>query len=178
MNGITALKRFIVSFVLIILFFVLQTTVFQWISFGGIVPNLLIILSSTYGFMRGDRVGLLMGLCCGLLADIFFGSFIGLNAILFMYIGYLNGKFHQVFYPEEIKLPFILIISSDFVYLIIYYILMFLLRGRFDFSYYFVKIIIPEVVYTGLVTLIVYPLLLFIHKKLTQNIKKRGMKFV
>ena len=170
-------KRLIVSFILIITFFVLQTTVFQWISFGGIVPNLLIILTATYGIIYGDKSGLFMGIFCGLLADIFFGSFIGLNAILYMYIGYLNGKFHQVFYPDEIKLPLILNISSDLLYLLAYYVLMFLLRGRFDFKYYFVKIIIPEVVYTSLMTLILYPLLLLIHKLLNKSIIKRGNKF-
>lgn len=128
--------------------------------------------------MRGDKVGLIMGLCCGLLADIFFGSFIGLNAIIYMYIGYLNGKFHQVFYPEDIKLPIILFILSDLLYGISYYSIMFLLRGRFDFSYYFVKIILPETVYTIVVALFIYPLLLLIHKHLNKREIKEGFKFV
>lgn len=172
------MKRFLIAFILTIIFFVLQTTVFQWISFGGIVPNILIILTATYGIMRGDKVGLIMGLCCGLLADIFFGSFIGLNAIIYMYIGYLNGKFHQVFYPEDIKLPIILFILSDLLYGISYYSIMFLLRGRFDFSYYFVKIILPETVYTIVVALFIYPLLLLIHKHLNKREINEGFKFV
>ena len=172
------MKRFLIAFFLIIVSFVLQSTIFQWISFGGIVPNILIILTSTYAIMRGDKVGLIMGFFCGLLADVFFGSFLGLNAIIYMYIGYLSGKFHQVFYPEDIKLPLIIIIVSDFVYGISIYIFMFLLRGRFDFSYYFKNIILPELVYTILVSLIIYPILLFIHKKIEKKEDRRGMRFV
>ncbi len=166
------MKKFICAFILIILSFCLQTTLFKWISFGGIVPNLLIILTASYGFMRGDKAGLLVGFFCGLLSDIFFGSFIGLNAIFYMYIGYLNGKFHQVFYEDDVKLPLVLILTSDLVYSLAYYVIMFLLRARFDFSYYFLNIILPEAIYTIAVTLIFYPLLLVIHKLLDHTLFK------
>lgn len=172
------MKRFIVAFLLILVSFSLQTTVFKWISFGGIVPNVLIILTATYGIMRGDRVGLLMGFFCGLLADIFFGTFIGLNAIIFMYIGYINGKFHQVFYEDDVKLPLVLIFVSDIIYGFSYYTIMFLLRSRFNFSFYFINIILPEVIYTIVATLFIYPILLLIHKALTKDERKDGIRFV
>ena len=69
------MKRFTVSVLLIIMCFLLQTTVFQWINLGGIVPNLMIILTASFGFMRGERTGLLFGFFCGLLVDIFFAFF-------------------------------------------------------------------------------------------------------
>lgn len=172
------MKRFLVALILVISCFVLQTTVFQWISFGGIVPNILIVLTSTYGFMRGDKTGLTLGLFSGLLVDIFFGSFIGFNALLYMYIGYLNGKFHKVFYEEDIKLPIILFICSDLLYGFLYYIIMFLLRGRFEFSFYFTNIILPELVYTILSSLLFYPLFLLLHKWLDKKDDRRGMRYV
>ena len=128
--------------------------------------------------MRGDKTGLIIGFFCGLLSDIFFGSFIGLNAILYMFTGYISGKFHQVFYPEDIKLPIILFVFSDLLYGISYYSIMFLLRGRFDFSFYFVHIILPETVYTIVAALFIYPLLLVIHKRLTRREISEGFKFV
>ncbi|MCR4788240.1 MAG: rod shape-determining protein MreD [Lachnospiraceae bacterium] len=172
------MKRFAVAFILVILSFVLQTTVFSWLSFSGIVPNILIILTATYGIMKGDRIGILTGFFCGLLSDVFFGTFIGLNAIFFMCIGFFNGKFHQVFYEDDVKLPLVLIFTSDLLYGLSYYVIMFLLRSRFDFSFYFLKIILPEVIYTIAVTLIYYPLLLLIHKLLDRSDKKEGMRFV
>lgn len=158
------MKRFIAAFLTLILGFVLQATVFKWLSFGGIVPNILIIITASYGFMTGEKKGLVVGFFAGLLTDVFFGSFMGLNALIYMYIGYLNGKFNRIFYEEDVKLPLILIISSDLLYSISYYIIMFLLRGRFDIGYYFLKIILPEAVYTILIMLFLYPLLLLIHK--------------
>lgn len=172
------MKRFTVSVLLIIICFLLQTTVFQWIDFGGIVPNLMIILTASFGFMRGERTGLLFGFFCGLLVDIFFANVLGLNAMIYMYIGYTNGKFNRVFYPEDIKLPLFLILLSDFSYGFIYYFVLFLMRGRFQIGYYFIHIILPEMVYTILITLLLYPLILWLNKKIEDSEKRSARKFV
>ena len=73
--------------------FLLQSTVFQGIAFNGIVPNLLIVLTASFGFMRGEKEGLIIGFFCGLLCDIYFGDVIGFYSLVMMYIGFLNGKF-------------------------------------------------------------------------------------
>ncbi len=172
------MRRVLVSVILVILCFVLQTTVFNEFAFGGIVPNLMIVLTASFGFMRGERTGLIFGFFCGLLSDIFFGSVIGLYAMIYMYIGYINGKFNRIFYPEDIKLPMALILISDMAYGLICYIILFLMRGRFHISYYFIHIILPEMVYTILVTLILYPIVLWINKKLEDIEQRSARKFV
>lgn len=172
------MKRGIVTAVLIFICFLLQCTVFRALSFGGIVPNLLIVLTASFGFMRGEKTGLLIGFFCGLLVDIFFASVIGFYALLYMYIGYMNGKFCTIFYPQDIKLPIALILGSDFSFGIVCYVIMFLLRGRFDFVYYLVHIILPEIVYTIVVTLLLYPLILWINTCLERGEQRSGKKFV
>ena len=166
------MRRFIVSFLLVISCFVLPSTVFKSIAFGGIIPNLMIVLTASFGFMRGEKAGILFGFFCGLLADIFFGGVIGLYAMIYMYIGYANGKFNMIFYPEDIKLPLALIFVSDMAYGLLSYIILFLMRGRFHFTYYLIHIILPEMVYTIVVTLIFYPFLLWINKKLEDREQK------
>lgn len=172
------MKRFFITAVLIFVCFLLQCTLFHALSFGGIVPNLLIVLTASFGFMRGEKTGLLIGFFCGLLVDIFFGNSIGFYSLLYMYIGYMNGKFSAVFYPEDIKLPIVLIIGSDCFYGLMCYVILFLLRGRFDFSYYFMHIILPEIVYTIVVTMFLYPLILWINTRLERSELRSGKKFV
>ena len=157
------MKRFVTYALLIIFCFLLQATVFHGISFAGIVPNLLLVVTASLGFMRGDKTGLIVGLFCGLLIDIFFGDVIGLYAMIYMYLGYLNGKFNGIFYPENIKLPLTLILFTNLFYGIFTYLLLFMMRGRFNFGFYFRNIIFPEVIYTILVTLALYPLILYLH---------------
>lgn len=172
------MRRKLTIIILIWVCFLLQSTVFQGIAFNGIVPNLLIVLTATFGFMRNEKEGLWIGFFCGLLCDILFGEVIGFYALVMMYIGFLNGKFSGVFYPEDIKLPMALIVVSDLSYGIICYVCLFLLRGKLDFPYYFMNVILPEMVYTTVVTLVLYPLILFINVRLENREKRGAQKFV
>lgn len=165
------MKKVITTIILIIISFILQCTVFEALAIKGIVPNILIILTACSGFMQGERYGVFTGFFCGLLLDIFFFEIIGFYALLYMYIGYMNGLFHNIFYPDDIKLPLIMVTVSDLLYSLVVYILMFLLRSRFDFGYYLLNIILPELVYTIFVAVIMYPLLLLI-----TNLFKRAEK--
>lgn len=154
------MKKVIVTIILIFVSFILQCTVFRALAIQGIVPNVLIILTACAGFMQGERMGVFTGFFCGLLLDIFFFDILGLYSLIYMYIGYMNGLFHNIFYPDDVKLPLIMITVSDLVYSFVVYILTFLLRSRFDLGYYFLNIILPELVYTIFIAVIMYPILL------------------
>ena len=168
----------LISALFISICFLLQSTVFHSLSLGGIIPNLMIILTASYGFMRGRKSGTLIGFFSGLIMDIFFSDVIGFYALLYMYIGYLNGVFKKMFYPEDIKLPIALIVGSDFLYNILIYFFTFFLKGRFQFIYYFLNIIIPEMVYTVIVACALYPLLLVTENLLNRNDKEGASKIV
>lgn len=171
------MRRTITVGILIFVCFLLQSSVFTKLDLGGIVPNLLIILTASFGFMRGEKEGLVIGFICGLLMDIFFSEYMGMYALVYMYVGFFNGKFEKIFYPDDIKLPITLIVFSDLAYGLMCYI-SFLLRGKFHFIYYFIHIILPEIVYTIIVTIALYPVILMINKKLYNYEKGRAKKFV
>lgn len=170
--------RKIVVIILTFLCFLLQSCVFTRLGIGGIIPNLLIVLTSSFGFMRGEKEGLLIGFLSGMLCDIFFGEVLGFYALLLMYIGFINGKFSRIFYPEDIKLPLALICISDLTYGIMCYIFMFLLRGRLNFLWYLLHLIFPEMLYTLIVTLVLYPVILLVNKGLEAIEKRSAQKFV
>ena len=67
------MKRCITIGIIIVICFLLQCTVFHYIELAGVVPNLLLIVTMSFGLMRGRREGLLVGFFSGLLIDIFFG---------------------------------------------------------------------------------------------------------
>ena len=153
------MRRRAVIAVLIILCFILQCTVFQALALAGISPNLLLIVTTSLGFMRGEKEGMAVGFFCGLLTDIFFGSLFGFYALLYMFLGYGSGLFHMMFYDEDIKLPMVWIALSELVYGLSVYFFMFLMRSKFDFGFYFTHIILPELVYTVALTLVMYRLI-------------------
>ena len=170
--------RKITMAVMIIMCFLLQTTLFRSLAFAGIVPDLLIVLTSAFGFMRGEKEGLLIGFFSGMLCDIFFADILGFQALVYMYIGFFNGKFCKIFYPEDIKLPLALITVSDLSYGVICYVLFFLLLGRLNFLFYLRTVILQEVVYTIVITCLLYPMSLFVNNRLEGFERKRAKKFV
>ena len=166
--------RVLADFLMIIICFILQNTVFQALALASISPNLLVILTSSMGLMRGKKEGMLVGFFCGFLVDIFYGDLVGFYALVYMYIGYVNGFFNKIFYDDDIKLPMLVISASEFLYSLIVYVFLFLIRTRFNFGYYFIHIIIPELVYTIVVTLFLYRLINGVNRKLEQPEKRRS----
>lgn len=171
------LRKIIVS-ITILVFYLLQSTLFKALSLASVSPNLLLILTFAAGFMMGKKEGMYVGFFSGLVLDIFYGRVIGFNAVLYMYIGYINGFFNSMFYDEDVTLPIGLVCVSDFAYNFVYYIFSFLLRNRLDFPYYFIHIILPEIIYTVVITLLIYRLLLKVHRKLAEYEKRSATKFV
>ena len=160
---------------LLILFgYLIQSTMIRILPIGGVAPNLLIILTSCFGFMRGKKDGMFVGFISGLVMDILFGDLIGFYALVYMIIGYLNGFFASIFYPEDIKLPVALITSSELIYCFVVYIFLFLIQGKLRFGYYFLHIILPEIVYTIFVTIIIYKVILNINECL-EDIERRSV---
>ncbi len=150
------MKRAFAIGILLIVCFILQCTVFQVLSLASVSPNLLLVITSSLGFMRGEREGLLVGFFSGLLTDIFFGNLFGVYALLYMFLGYGSGLFHRVFYDEDIKLPMIWIALSELIYGLSVYFFMFLMRSKFEFPFYFTHIILPELIYTVVLTIVIY----------------------
>ena len=74
-------------------------------------------------------------------------------------MGYLVGMCNEIYYRDELSVPIILIAISDFMFNFAYYVFNFLLRGRLDVLYYIRRTILPEVVYTVLVSVVLYQLL-------------------
>ena len=172
------MKRKIVTITIILVCFLLECTVFQGLALGDVTPNLLIVVTSAFGFMRGKKEGMMVGFLSGLIVDIMFNDLIGFYALIYMVLGYANGFFRKIFYDDDIKLPLILIAASDFVYGNIVCIFMFVMRSRFQYFYYLKSVIIPELIYTILVTLILYQVILNINKKLEAEEKRSASKFV
>ena len=57
--------RKITILLLILIAYLLQSTMIRILPMGGVAPNLLIILTSCFGFMRGKKEGMVIGFVSG-----------------------------------------------------------------------------------------------------------------
>lgn len=165
------IRKKITAAIIILIGFLLQTSVFRSFELANVVPNMLLIVTVSYAYLRGRTSGLLIGFVCGLLLDMYCGSVMGLYAFIFMSIGFLIG-FCRKFYFTDTLAPFILISVSDLVYGFYYFITEFLMRGKLAFGYYFLHVILPEMLYTAIVGIVIYRLI----KVLEQIINKADIR--
>ena len=172
------MKRKFITFMIILICFLLESTIFRKRDFASICPNLLIIVTSSFGFMRGKKEGMAVGFISGIFIDVFWGNSLGFNMLLYTVIGYMNGAFQRLFYDDDIKLPIGLIAASELIYGVVSCFCMYVLKGDFAFSTYLFHIILPELVYTILATLILYQIILYINKRLEAEEQRSASKFV
>lgn len=172
------IKRILICIVIVLGCFLLETTIFRNLALAAVIPNTLIIVTSSFGFMRGKKEGLLIGFACGLLKDVMYGNLLGFYALIYMLIGFGNGFFKAVFYDEDIKLPLALISASELIYSFVIYFCLFMLKSDFHFGYYFMHIIMPELVYTIVVTIVLYQIILHMNDMLEEEEKRSASKFV
>lgn len=172
-----SIRKIILNIILLILAFTIQICVFPQIAFLSAAPNLLLILVFINGFIDGRAAGICYGLVAGLFMDLFYSGPFGFYTLFFINAGYINGVFTKYYYEDYITLPLILSITNDLAYNNIY-VFRFLIRARLDFLYYFKEIMVPEIIFTTVTTLLVYRLLLFINRKLEERMQRRDSTIV
>lgn len=163
------MRRIITLALLIIFNFILQSTIFGFHNIGSISPNLMLILTMSFGIMRGRKEGMFVGFFCGFLADCMFSTVLGPYMFIYMIIGYVNGFFHRTYIVEDALLPLIVIVLDELAFNTAIYVIHFLLRNHLNFIDYITSIIIPETLSTALLTIIVYKLYVFINRKLKEK---------
>lgn len=166
------IKRRIFTIIVIILAFLLWTTMFQSLKLANVAPNIMLVIVVCYSYMRGRTSGIFIGFLCGILSDMMYGTVIGLYAFGLMTIGFLCGYCQKVYFTDNYILPCVLVGLSDFAYGIYYYVTEFLVRGRLSFWFYLSSIIFPEVIYTMIVAVILFRPLNAFEKYLTEKRKE------
>ncbi len=139
--------------------YVLQTGLFSSFSLAGVVPDLLMILVVSVGFMRGRTKAMIAGLLCGIYIDCCYSSVMGIFPLFYIIVGNLSGFAHKIYDDDDHMTPLLLTAAGELLYNFMYFIVFYLLQGKINLSFYVYRIMIPRVVYTVLVSIILYRIL-------------------
>lgn len=169
--------KIIITAVIVLFAFVLQSTLSLHFNTNIPTPNLLLLVTCLFGFMRGENFGSVTGLCCGLLMDVMFGDVIGLYALIFTYIGFFSGLFRNLLHEDHRYVPMFLVFGNDLLFNVAIYVFRFLLRNKLNFSFYFEKIIFPEMVFTAFIALLVYRLFYKLNDKVYTEKQESELNF-
>lgn len=123
------------------------------------MPNLFVILVLYIGLFTNKTLGLTYGVVFGILLDLFIGKKIGITAIMLGSIGIIGAVFDKNFSKDSRITMMIMVMSCTMIYEIGMYILNYIMFSINIEIFSFIKILIAEVVYNIIITIIIYPLL-------------------
>lgn len=149
----------IVSFIVFLIIYFLQINFFSWFNLAGVKPNLFVVLTLFLGLYAGDKMGLAMGIVFGLFLDLTMGRNIGISAIMLALVGLLGGYFDKNFSKENRITIIAMAVGATFLFEIgAYLINSFVLNYSIEILA-FLKIILVEMFFNMLLTIILYPLM-------------------
>ncbi len=172
------MKRILLQSLLMGILIILQVSVLNRIPYLNTSPNLILIYTFSAGLLRGSVNGMLTGFFGGLIMDVILGQYIGFSSLIYIVIGFLTGLTYQRLTTDVPLVPILIAFFSEWIYHLYIYIFRFLVRNRLNFGSYFKNIIFPEIVFTVVVSIILFGLLYYGNNLLEDSEKRSALKFV
>ena len=69
----------------------------------------------------GKTKGMFVGFFAGLMLDITTGGLLGVYALFYMFIGYLNGFMAEFYVQNDVLLPVVMAAGSEFIFMFLTY---------------------------------------------------------
>lgn len=159
----------ILSFLIV---YLLQSNFFSWFNLAGVKPNLFVILVLSIGLFTGRGFGSTFGILFGLSLDFFIGKSIGISAIMLGIVGFLGGYLSKNFSKDSRITMMIMILFTTLIYEIGTYIFNYFINSVDIELFYFIKVLLIELVFNLLITIIIYPLIIKFGYKIEENFKE------
>lgn len=156
------MKKFLINLTLVLLIFIcyfLQSNFFSWFKIAGVMPNLFVILIVFIGLFGNKFMGPIYGIIVGFFIDYLFKSKVGISAIGLGLVGLIAKIFDKNF-SKDSRITIMLIIAAlTALFEIISYFAGNLIFGANIEIMQFIKILVIEVIYNVILTVILYPLI-------------------
>lgn len=156
------MKKLITNIIIIltfILIYLLQTNFFNWFTIAGIKPNLLIIYILFLGLFAGRKIGITYGIIFGIIIDLISSKNIGITSIMLALIGFLGGYFDKNFSKENRITIMLMEIGATIIYELGIYLINAAILSYTIEILTFIKILLIEILYNTLITIVIYPIL-------------------
>lgn len=136
----------------------------------GVKPNLFVVLILFCGLFTGKKSGLVCGVIFGILIDLFIQTSVIIEPIMLGTLGFVSGVLVKNFSKENRLNIMIIVIGATLVYETGVYILQILLNGINLELVAFIKIVLIEMLYNAMLTIIIYPIIQYFGKKVEDTL--------
>ena len=157
------------------LVYLLQVNIFNSFTIAGISPNLFVIYILFIGLFANHIFGISFGILTGLTLDLLYGRAIGISAVMFCIIAYLSAYFDKNFSKENKLTIMFMVAGATLIFeLGAYFLNSIILEFDREFMY-FTKIIIIEIFYNIILSIILYPLIQKFGYSIERSFKKTNI---
>lgn len=151
--------RLTLAFVILWLGLILESTLFQIPPINIIHPGFVLVTLVLIALMRGPNTAVLFGIAIGLIQDVCFGTFIGLNAFCYGVIAYFAGALFSQFLHRNLAITFLTSMLFSFIHTWLTYGLTRLFDVTAERWPYVLSQSLVAMIINGILTLMLYPLL-------------------
>ena len=156
------MKRVLINIALIIIgivLYFLQADFFSWFTFNGIKPNLFVIYILFIGLFGNRTMGIFYGAIFGIMIDLILREKVGANLIGYTAVGFISIMFNKNFSKDSRLTMMFMVLGTTVVFEIISYFTNYILYSINLEILSFIRILLIEVIYNILITIIIYPLM-------------------
>ena len=156
------MKKIFINTLIVITFltlYYLQLNFFSWFRIAGVMPNLFVLLVFYIGLYSGRGMGLTYGIIFGIVLDLLIGENVGMTAIMLGIAGIIGGVLDKNFSKDSRITIMLMVIGITIIYEIGMYILRYAILHSSIEILSFSKILLAEVVFNILITIIFYSLI-------------------
>jgi rod shape-determining protein MreD len=105
-----------ILFVLLMGMTILESTIFSIPPLNAIHPQLVAVTIMLIALFRGPHLALWLGILIGLIRDIVYGTFIGMDLFALGLVGYFSGTTFRLFLRRHLVLVVLTVIAFTAVY--------------------------------------------------------------
>lgn len=135
---------------------IVQSTLFPFIELYGVKPDSLMILVVSFALLAGNPNSAMIGLCGGLLQDFLFSKGVGFYALQYMLVGYLVGLVYGRVFTDKLFVPIFFVSVSAIFRGLFVFLWMYFAGVDVSFPWLFLRTILPEAIYTAIMTPVIY----------------------
>ncbi|MGE5329761.1 MAG: rod shape-determining protein MreD [Deltaproteobacteria bacterium] len=154
--------RFLLTAVVFLVAGIIQTSLFEYIRIFDVVPNLFLVIVICFSLLKEGLEGGFIGALGGIIEDAVMAASLGLYTLLNTFLGISIGLVNKRVVRENLFVSIFFVFIFSLIYESIFYFVVFFFSGQQDILYAFNKIIIPESIYNAAITIIIFPLVIWI----------------
>ena len=156
------MKKILSVISIILVFFILyflQANFFSWFNISSIMPNLFVIYVLFLGLFPKKKMGIIFGIIFGLYIDLVIGKTVGITGILLGIVGFIGEILSKNFSKDSRFTIMLMVIAVTAIFELLLYIYNIAKFGLIVEPLSFIKILIIEVIFNAIITIIFYPLI-------------------